>query len=119
MLARYHAWKADTVAQLGGKCVKCGSTEALEFHHRVPAEKSFTVSKGWSQTSDVLAAELEKCDLLCDVCHKIEHGPAHGGERRYNSGCRCEMCVAGWKARLPARVAYKRRRRAELRGLRT
>lgn len=73
MLERYRAWKIETIAQMGGKCVKCGSIDGLQFHHRDPTSKSFTITKGWSQKADKMAVELEKCDLVCVACHKIEH----------------------------------------------
>ena len=62
--------KAKCVALLGGVCVKCGSTEGLEFDHINAAEKSFTIAPriliGW----DKLLPELRKCQLLCIKHHK-------------------------------------------------
>ena len=58
----------------GGKCMRCGydrCLRALTFHHRDPASKSFPLdARHCSNRSDaVLAAEAEKCDLLCANCH--------------------------------------------------
>ncbi len=65
---------------LGGKCEHCGFTPtsfkelaAIQFHHKNPEEKEFTIglvaNKSWNSIVD----ELKKCSLLCDNCHSIEH----------------------------------------------
>jgi hypothetical protein len=42
----------------------------LEFHHRDPAMKLFTVSKGRDAFDSVqMQAEIAKCDVLCRPCH--------------------------------------------------
>lgn len=57
---------------LGGKCVKCGSTERLEFDHVDPKIKNEKIRHGGSLFSlkweDVLE-ELKRCQLLCRPCH--------------------------------------------------
>ncbi len=58
-------------------CMVCGyrkSSRALQFHHRNPADKSFTVSihqtkRAWR----VVKAEIRKCDVLCANCHAERH----------------------------------------------
>ena len=63
----------------GGKCQRCGYDKcegALQFHHRNPEEKEFTLgqinlSKDFS--IDELLQEVDKCDLLCANCHSEEH----------------------------------------------
>ena len=65
-----------------GECMSCGYDDciaALDFHHRVPAEKLFGIngqSPGKYSWEQVLE-ELEKCDLLCANCHR-EHHYEHG-----------------------------------------
>ncbi len=57
----------------GGKCIDCGydrCSEALEFHHRDPATKSFSISGNTSRKWEVLKAEADKCDLVCANCHR-------------------------------------------------
>jgi hypothetical protein len=44
----------------------------LEFHHRVPSTKEFTLSRFNGSHSRFLA-EAEKCDLLCANCHRLRH----------------------------------------------
>jgi hypothetical protein len=58
----------------GGKCQRCGydkCLEALSFHHRDPSLKDPKWNKGWKL--EKLAAELEKCDLVCHNCHAEIH----------------------------------------------
>lgn len=61
----------------GGKCEKCGFNKcnsALEFHHLDPKEKDFNIStKGGSELTEEIKAELDKCKLLCSNCHSEEH----------------------------------------------
>jgi hypothetical protein len=54
---------------------------ALEFHHRDPKEKEFQISRLTTviMTEDV-RQELDKCDLLCSVCHKEFHYYEEEGE---------------------------------------
>lgn len=70
-------WKAkDTlIEEAGGKCVGCGYNTyrgALEFHHRNPEEKSFSIGKV-RKSIDEMREEIKKCDLLCSNCHAEHH----------------------------------------------
>ena len=59
-------------------CSKCGFNDyrALQWHHRNPSEKSFTVASQVSHTNwDKLMSEIRKCDCLCANCHFILHHP--------------------------------------------
>lgn len=52
---------------------------ALEFHHRDPKEKDFTISSRAHLTFDErVKQELDKCDLLCSNCHRERHGRNKG-----------------------------------------
>lgn len=84
-------------------CVDCGATERLELDHRDPALK--TSNRIWSWARWRRAEEIAKCDVRCNACHKKRHGPAHGGKRRYEAGCRCEPCVTAQRERRRARNA--------------
>ena len=57
------------IEKLGGKCVECGCTEALEFDHIDPSTKSFNIAAGYTKPKEVLLAEVAKCQLLCNKCH--------------------------------------------------
>jgi 5-methylcytosine-specific restriction endonuclease McrA len=67
--------KIELVEYKGGKCVRCGYNkciEALEFHHRNPKEKDFSISSN-SMGFEKMKLESDKCDLLCANCHREEH----------------------------------------------
>lgn len=61
----------------GGKCEKCGydkCAEVLEFHHKNPSQKDFSVSrKGHCRSWERVSKEIAKCDLLCANCHREIH----------------------------------------------
>lgn len=67
--------KIELVEYKGGECERCGYNkciDALEFHHRTPNEKDFTISgKSWS--FERLKKEADKCILVCSNCHKEIH----------------------------------------------
>ena len=66
---------------LGGKCKNCGLTDilCLEFHHKDPKLKKFTISDRInvknlkSITHEDTLEELKKCELLCANCHLKFH----------------------------------------------
>lgn len=67
--------KAELVQAFGGGCVDCGysgSVVALEFHHRDPSTKSFSIGTA-SVSRERLWAEAAKCDLVCANCHRTRH----------------------------------------------
>ena len=61
--------RAICLEYLGGKCVKCGSTERLEFDHIKREGKKYEISSRVSNNFDNLKEELDKCQLLCASCH--------------------------------------------------
>ncbi len=63
---------------LGNKCSSCEKENlpmcCFQFHHRNPEEKEHTPShyarlKDWA----LVKKELDKCDLVCNLCHAIIH----------------------------------------------
>lgn len=69
--------KFDLITRKGGQCIRCSYKKcqaALEFHHRDPSQKDIDPSllKDRRLNAYVLT-ELEKCDLLCAVCHREVH----------------------------------------------
>lgn len=63
--------KITLVDYKGGCCEKCGynkSIAALQFHHKNPEEKDFTIG-GSSYSIDRLKKEADKCMLVCANCH--------------------------------------------------
>ncbi len=67
--ARKHARRARLIEMLGGKCVRCGSTENLHLDHIDPATKRFAVGSDMSRAWELLVEEALKCQLLCPPCH--------------------------------------------------
>jgi hypothetical protein len=64
--------KKQAIEYLGGKCSGCGynkCTTVLEFHHKDPNTKSFTLAGNWDKSWKVLKEELDKCILVCANCH--------------------------------------------------
>jgi hypothetical protein len=67
--------KRDLVEIYGGRCVDCGYStcvEALQFHHRDPSTKDFSLGE-FNGSLVRLLKEAEKCDLVCANCHQLRH----------------------------------------------
>ncbi len=87
------------IEYLGGECVKCKSKEKLEIDHIDPKTKEFSPLVKYSLSKLYLLPELNKCQLLCEDCHRVKtrevdgfkavHGS--GGMYRHH-GCRCLLC---------------------------
>lgn len=102
MLKRYHTRREAALLALGGKCVRCGSTEGLELDHIDPTTKTLAVGKLWSVSLSRYEAEIVKCQLLCRACHSVksveDSGKAsargqHGTPSSYRY-CKCALCRA-------------------------
>lgn len=100
MLERYHQRRREAVAHFGGQCVRCGSTEQLEFDHVERALKRGEIAKLLSQGENRYLGELVKCQLLCKPCHiektRSEMTVGHGGGKTGISGCKCDPCRMKW-----------------------
>lgn len=60
---------------LGCKCMKCGynkCSSAIDFHHKNPDEKEFSVSQPCYSKERILK-EIQKCVLVCSNCHAELH----------------------------------------------
>jgi hypothetical protein len=61
----------------GSKCFECGYTGPsyhFDYHHRDPnKDAKMKLSKLWNHKWEYLIAEIEKCDLLCAICHRDRH----------------------------------------------
>lgn len=88
----YDKFRNEALDYLGGVCVKCGTTEQLEFDHINPSTKTYNISKKWSLPTSKHYAELDKCQLLCYTHHKEKHIGGHGSHAEYKRGCRCVLC---------------------------
>lgn len=68
--------RQKAILHLGGKCSKCGYSrcyDAIDLHHKDPKKKDpdFKHLKGWSW--DRILPEINKCILLCKICHTELH----------------------------------------------
>lgn len=74
---RQRKFKHLCVEYKGGKCIHCGYNKcigALDFHHRNPAIKEFSISMAKHHSFlDNIKEELDKCDLVCSNCHREIH----------------------------------------------
>lgn len=71
-------------------CSRCGEYfpyYVTDYHHRDPADKSFKISVANQSNMawDRVQAEIDKCDLLCANCHRIEE---------YSSRCGVNSSIA-------------------------
>jgi hypothetical protein len=107
--------RQNALDYLGGKCIKCGSSEDLEFDHIDPSTKKANISSMLDAPKTLFWEEVRKCQILCHDCHlektriylKIVNvgkvpankivNPEHGTERMYSrEKCRCVLCKR-WK----------------------
>lgn len=93
---RKRARKTRSTFFAGKCCAFCGSTHKLELHH---IDKSKKESHHiWSWSPEHREAELAKCIVLCQNCHRELHAeerrrkPVHGSASAYRRGCRCKLC---------------------------
>jgi len=104
--AAYQRRKRRAIEYLGGRCVRCGTRDGLEFDHIDPSTRSFVITGRLSGKWTTVQPELDKCQLLCKPCHRaktVENGETAGGWNKratvehgtvttYTDGCRCEPC---------------------------
>lgn len=67
--------QTEWIHSLKTKCIICGENEpvCLDFHHKNPAEKDFTIGKNRSKGKENLLKEIKKCVCLCANCHRKVH----------------------------------------------
>lgn len=67
--------KKQAVEYKGGKCLDCGRKDEryyiYDFHHP-DNNKERNISDS-AVKFETLKAELDKCELLCAICHRIRH----------------------------------------------
>src|SRR3954447_10280899 len=78
---RRRSVKEVLIAEAGGACVLCGYSRcsaALQFHHKEPILKAFSISeRGVTRALAKAREEARKCVLLCANCHaEVEAGVA-------------------------------------------
>ena len=72
--------RRELILYKGGKCEHCGFEDdgtlgfLLDFHHIDPEKKKFGISAGnLRKKMSKLIKEADKCELLCVMCHRMEH----------------------------------------------
>lgn len=72
---RLRLWVNEQKQERG--CRECSEDdpECLDLHHQKTEEKAMTISTmiTWGYGKERLQSEIEKCDVLCANCHRIEH----------------------------------------------
>lgn len=115
-LRHYYRKRDKLIEMLGGSCISCGSTEKLQFDHINRSDKSFSISKWYGLSMELLRPELDKCQLLCEACHLVKTKEVdglkseHGKYSMYrHHGCRCDLCkkanrdqVKAWRSKQKA-----------------
>ncbi len=76
-MQRFYARRRKIVdAHKDVPCARCGHrfpSYCMDFHHRDPAQKSFNIGATiLSHSLDAILDEIDKCDVLCAICHRIE-----------------------------------------------
>jgi hypothetical protein len=62
--------------------VLCGGI--FHFHHRADQIKLFGINKHMIDSPDTYT-ELNKCDMLCGNCHKMEHAKLGGNHKKHTN----------------------------------
>lgn len=60
----------------GGKCELCGFDKhynCLDFHHKIPSNKQFSISQASRKKIEEVRVEAAKCILVCKNCHALIH----------------------------------------------
>ncbi len=68
--------KEKAVEYKGSKCQKCGYNKCIwsfDFHHVIPEEKDFSISRNSTLSWEKVKKELDKCIMLCANCHRELH----------------------------------------------
>jgi hypothetical protein len=77
-------------------CVCCGESDyrVLEFHHRDPSQKKFSIVSAVHNRYSLpaLKREIEKCDVICASCHR----KIHAVDQQYGSKKINWDYIAGW-----------------------
>lgn len=84
--ARARNYKYIRDIKINGECLLCLAKENLTFHHRNPLKKRDNVTNLAKKPISLngVKAEIEKCDLLCEDCHKFIHEKNSGNLKKYN-----------------------------------
>ena len=71
---RYAAHKKITNALKDIPCMDCGQkfpSVCMDFDHRNPEEKKFSIASAAGRNVQSIMDEIEKCDIVCANCHRL------------------------------------------------
>ena len=75
--AKRQELKNKVIEHFGGKCSRCKNSYpscVYDLHHKDPSKKEFTLGNAYLDVSNErFWSEVNKCELLCANCHRIEH----------------------------------------------
>jgi hypothetical protein len=72
--------KRLAVEYKGGKCIICGYSKDMcgfDFHHLDPSKKERKIAGSKNSSFEKIKPELDKCILVCAVCHREIHAGLH------------------------------------------
>lgn len=75
-MQRRKNFKKRILEYKGGKCECCGHTGQpcdFDLHHRNPKTKETPLSGGDLRSWAIISKEIDKCHLLCAICHRRVH----------------------------------------------
>jgi predicted nucleic acid-binding Zn ribbon protein len=75
-IKRWNTRKIEAIKYLGGRCKDCGLVDhpiCYDFHHRDPESKEVDWGELKIRKWSSIIQELDKCDLLCAICHRKRH----------------------------------------------
>lgn len=79
--------KLALIEYKGGKCEQCGYNKpcvsCYDFHHIDPSQKDFRLG-GCTKNFERLKQEVDKCRLLCKLCHAELHDAEYTKLREAN-----------------------------------
>jgi 5-methylcytosine-specific restriction endonuclease McrA len=90
-LQRYYKKRKEYIDFLGGKCVKCNSTENLQFDHIDSKTKLYAIGDKITYPKEKIMDELKKCQLLCRSCHIFKTIECKDGYERRPKGERIKI----------------------------
>ena len=112
MANRYHQTRQRVIDRLGGRCVRCGTSEGkLHLDHKDSSKKTMRASDLHSVNDKRFEDEIKNLQILCEECHRIKTNeswdysartpkPGHGSYWLYRKyRCRCPACVKAYKAK--------------------
>ena len=82
------------------RCGWSGHVAGFDFHHRDPTLKDFNICLATGKAWEVVRAELDKCELLCALCHRLHHDTRASDESLLRAVLAYDGPVAAWRAAL-------------------